>query len=281
MMALWDRTFQLFRSHLILWVPCSVAAILMLVLSRLEKAWIYWLFEFFLTQRSVLGGRVQSADIVGAQHRAMMMVYPIGFLKQFLEVCFFVAAFFMTKELVCMILEDRRPEMMAAVRNIAPRYRAILIFSTKYMVLLGVLGFAPLALLASPLMPGHIHEIVVSKIFIYSYSLLAEAWLAWLLVPAAIALLRPPGALITSNQERRLGTICAVATSAISLVIQYSVGRFQTAFVIDTRWQEWALASVSTVLVNAPEVMLFIALALLAIQNFRQENVIAAEPELS
>lgn len=281
MKELWNQTFELFRSRLVLWVPCSAAAILMLVLDRLEKAWAYWLFEFLLTQRSVLGGSALSADIAGAQHRALMVGFPVGFLKQFLEVWLFVVALFMTKELVRMILIQRPPEMIAALRNIAPRYRGILLFSIKYMVLMGAFALVLGVLVASPFTSARINDIALSKAFVNSYSLVAEACIAWLLVPAAIRLLRPPGSSTSSTQERRIGTIFAVATSAVSLAIQHSIGKAETVFVIDARWQEWSLAAVNTVVINAPMVILFVALALLALQDFREEDPVAAEPELS
>jgi hypothetical protein len=63
MEKLWKRTFQLFRRHILLWVPCSIAGILMIALGRLQKAEIRWLFGFFGTQRSALGGVVPSADL--------------------------------------------------------------------------------------------------------------------------------------------------------------------------------------------------------------------------
>ena len=57
MKKLWQKALELFRRHIILWVPCTVAGILILALGKLEKAQIQWFIHFFQTQRSVLGGK--------------------------------------------------------------------------------------------------------------------------------------------------------------------------------------------------------------------------------
>jgi hypothetical protein len=98
MKALWNTTFELFRRHIVLWVPCSIAGILMLWLGKLERAEIRWLVRLFATQHSVLGGEVPSADFAQVQHRAMMVTHPSAFLKYLIEVSLFVVALAATKE---------------------------------------------------------------------------------------------------------------------------------------------------------------------------------------
>lgn len=281
MKDLWNRTFEMFRSHIVLWVPCSTAAILLLVLGRLEKAGIHWLIGFFSTHRSVLGGEVSSGDLTRAQHRTMLVVYPLGTLLDLLEICLVVVAFIATKNLLQMVLEERTPNMIDALRGTAQRYREVLLFSLKYMVVLVGLEGAPL-LLASYLLPSeHFREFALSKESTSAFFLAAQACLAWLLVPAAIRLLRPPGSPAVSTQERGAGTFFAVAASAGSLVLQYLIGKAEVAVMFDNRFKGGAIAVANTIIINAPQVLLFIALALLATQGSQNGGSLVTEPEIS
>lgn len=277
MKDLWNRTFELFRRRLILWVPCSIAGILMLALARLEKDEIRSLIGLFATQHSVLGGDVPSAQ---GLHRAVMIIYSLGFLKLFLEVCLFVGAFATTSNLVQMIVEESRPEMLAGVRRIAPRSREVLLFSFKYMAVMALIAGALIVLSTSPLTPEYFHELAASKVFIFAFSLVGEACLAWILIPSAIRLLRPPGNPTITPQHRKMGVFFAVATSALSLALQFIVGRAESTVILDKPWEGWGIAVVNTVIINAPQVLLFIALALLATLSTSEETSPATEPEM-
>ncbi|HEV2488029.1 MAG TPA: hypothetical protein VGT08_21085 [Terracidiphilus sp.] len=178
----------------------------MFALGRLQKAEIHWLFGFFVTQRSVLGGMVPLSDLSQVQHQVMMVMYPQGVLKQLLEVCLFVVALATTKNLVKMILEAQRPDMVAAVRALVPEYREILLFSLKYMVVMAFFG-GVIVLISYVLTQEHFREFAFSKIFVAVYGLVAEGCLAWLLVPSAIRLLRDPGSHTVSTRDRQTGTI--------------------------------------------------------------------------
>jgi len=281
MKELWSRTFELFRRRIVLWVPCSVAAILMLALGKLEKAEIHWLYGFFATRHSVLGGDVPVADLAQAQHRAMMLIFPLGFVKEFLEVGLFVVALAATKNLVCMILKEQRPDTITAVRGILPRSREILLLSFKYMAVLLVFGGVLIFVGSSPLTPNRIHEFFLSKTVVYVLGLVCQGCLAWLLMPAAIRLLRSPDNPTISVQGRKMGTVFAVATSAGALALEYLVGKVETVVVIEEQWEGLAIAVVNTIVINTPEVLLFIALSLLAIQEFGNDRLLAPESELN
>lgn len=275
MKALWNRAFELFRRHIVLWVPCSIAAILMLVLAKLERAEIRWLVQSFATQHSVLGGEVPTADPSSAQHRAMLVVYPSSFLKYLLEVWFFVIAFATTGSLVRMILNEQRPDIADALRRVRPRLRAILLFSLQYIAVLAVFGGLLIALGTSPLASDSIHGVALSRPFVYGLGLVEQACLAWLLVPAAVRLLQLPGAPAISTEARRLATAFAVAASACSIALGFLIGRAQSALMLDAPWESQAVSVVNTLVLNVPEVLLFIVLALLAFQTAGEESPLA------
>jgi hypothetical protein len=81
MRKLWNETFELFRRHVVLWVPSSVATILMLALGRLQTAETQWLMRTLSTQHSVFGRETQSSNIDQVFERTMMITVPLGFLQ--------------------------------------------------------------------------------------------------------------------------------------------------------------------------------------------------------
>ena len=234
-----------------------------------------------MNQHSVLGGTVPSGDPAMAYHRTMMVVYPTGTLKDYLEICLFVAALFTTKELVRMALTEQRPQITEVARGIVPRFREVLLFSIKYMVVMGASGAVLIFVATSSLIPERLHQYAVSKPFTAVFALTVECCLAWLLLPAAIRLLRPPSGPAISTQERKVGTVFAVATAAGSMILEYSVKQAEATITIGSVWEGWAIAVINTVIVNAPQVMLFIALALLAIELVSDKSPAAVESELS
>jgi hypothetical protein len=251
----------------------------MIALGRLRKAEIRWLFGFFGTERSVFGGVVPSTDLSHVQHQVMMVMYPQGTLIQLLEVSFFVVALVTTKNLVKMILEAQRPDMVAAMKGPVPKYWEILLFSLKYMAMMAFFG-GVLLLASYVLPPEHFQEIVASKVFVSVYGLVGEGCLAWLLVPSAIRLLRPPDNRTVSTQDRQMGTIFAVAASAVTFGLGFLVGKAESTLILDNQWESVAIAVANSVIVNTPQILLFIALALLAIQTLDEGTPIAAVPEM-
>jgi hypothetical protein len=220
-----------------------------------------------------------ATDLSQVQHQMMMVMIPQGTLKQFLEICLFVVALATTKSLVKMILDAQRPDMIAAVKGLVPKYREILLFSLKYMAVMAFFG-GVLLLASYVLTPEHFKEIAVSKIFLSAYGLVAEGCLAWLLVPSAIRLLRQPGSYAVSMQDRQTGTIFAVAASAVSFGLEYLVGKAESMLILDNQWESDAIAAANSVIVNTPQILLFIALALMAIQTLEEGTSIAAVPEM-
>ena len=262
-----------------MWVPCSIAGILMLWLGKLERAEIRWLVRFFATQHSVLGGEVPSADLAQVQHRAMMVTYPSSFLKYLIEVSLFVVALATTKNLVSMILNEQRSDMIVALQRVLPRSREVLLLSLKYIAVLAMFGVVLVVIGSAPLRSDRIHQLALSKAFIYVFGIVGQACLAWLLLPAAIRLLQPPGTPIITTATRRLGTAFAVAISVCALLLEYLVGKAESAVTFDKPWEGNAIAVLNTLIINTPQVLLFIALTLLALQPSGEENTLAQEPE--
>jgi hypothetical protein len=278
MKELWSRTFELFRRHIVIGVPCWTAGIGMLALGRIQKVELRRLFTFFATWRSVLGGEAPVADLAQAQHRALMLSIPLGFVKDFLEVFLFVVALVATKNLVYIFLDERRPDTIAVLQGIRPRMREVLVLSLKYIAVVGILGGVLVVLGSFPLIPERIHEIALSHVFFYVFSLGGQACIAWLLLPASIRLLKPPEGPTVSIRIRRLGTAFAVAATASVLMLDYLVSKGESVMILEAQWERDALSAVNTVIFNTPEALLFIALALLALERSDAEELLASDP---
>ena len=136
-----------------------------------------------------------------------------------------------------------------------------------------------IVLTSSPLTPERFHELALSKVLLYVFGLVGEGCLAWLLVPSAIRLLQRPERRTILTQGRKIGATFAVTTSAGSLALQYLVGKAEATVLLDNQWESNAIAAVNSIIINSPQVLLFIALALLALQAWGEEGFLAAEPE--
>jgi hypothetical protein len=275
MKHLWDDTLKLIRRHMVLWIPCSVAAILVLALKELNTAWIHWLMNTLSTQHSVFGGETRSSNMDQVIQRATMITIPVGFIRQFAEVYFFVVALMATKNLVQMVVNEQVPELVLAMRVSLLRFRGALFFVLKYMAIMGVSGGVVLLWASSPLSTDHIRQLALSKTNLYIYGLAVEGCLGWLLLPSAIRLLRPHDSnLRISMKDRLTGALFTTATSAGALALQFLISKAETTVLIQGRWEGEVFSVVNTLLVNVPNIVLFIALALLAIENRNQGTVL-------
>ena len=144
-----------------------------------------------------------------------------------------------------MTLAEQEPEIGEAVRGIAPRYLEVLLFSLKYIVAAVLFVAFPL-FLASLLPSERIREIALSKTFLICFGLIAEGCIAWLLLPAAIRMLRSPRSLAVSVQDRQLGTIYVVATALASFALEYLIGEIEAKFTYRGAGQSWAIALLKT-----------------------------------
>lgn len=205
-------------------------------------------------------------------------MYPLGVLKSFIEVCCFVVALIATKNLVQMILDNQAPNTTAAMDGVRQRIGEIAQFSMKYMAVLAVGGGVLVVMGSSPLTSDRIHGIVLSRGSIYLYACVLQACLAWLLLPAAIRLLRPLGNPPVTIEERQRGTVFALSTAICAITLEYLVNKVEANAIFEQPWERSAVAVANILVINMPQVLLFIALTLLARE--RSEDMSPeAEPE--
>ena len=243
----------------------------MLVLDALDKFAIRRVLAFFTEQHSIFGGTVPSESPPMAVSRTMTVIVPLGVLKNYLEICLFVVALFVTADMVRRVLAEQRTEMVRAVRGVVPRLREVLLLSVLYFAVMAVLSAVFLFVGTSSFTPERLHQLAISRTFITAFGLATQCCLAWLLLPAAIRLLRPPGSPEISAQQRRVGTVLAVVAAVGQMLLQFAAGNV---------WESWTVVVVNTVIVNLPLVFFFIVLALMAMEMEAEEPATVAEPEL-
>jgi hypothetical protein len=194
-----------------------------------------------------------------------MVTIPLGLCRQFLEVLVFVAAFLVTVNMVGVLLVSQRPEWLKVLKEIVSRWRAVLLFSLTLMVAMGVLAgllFLPASYL---LKSAHLQQVAASRAFILSETLIFVTCLAWVLLPAAIRLARASGGPSASDQDRKIGVAYVVIASAIAFALEHAIGWAENAVVLHNNWEVALLSAVNSILESAPNILLFIALALLSL----------------
>lgn len=279
MKDLWNQTLELLRRHIVLWVPCSAAAVLMFALGQLNAVWIHWLMKVLSTQHSVFGGESQSTNMDQVIEQTTTILIPFALLKQFAEVSFFVVALVITKCLAQTLISQQAPALPEVILELKLKFREALFFALKYMAVVGVTGGAFVLFSSSPLGSDRIHQLALSKVFLYAFGLAVEGCLGWLLLPSAIRLLRPSGSPKISSRGRQVGTLFAVAASAVALGLQFGIGKAEVTLRVANGWEGDAVALANTLLMNVPNTFLFVALALLAIRGPEEATSLIAQPE--
>ncbi len=274
MLEIFRKSFELFRRHLVLWLPCTCAGLLNIAFARLERLGILSLARWMSTStgRSVLGGEVVSTDPSEFQRRALMLARPLGLCREFVDVCLFVGALVVTAKLVRMIVDEQKPEIATALKGTVLKWRGILLFSLKFMLAMGAMvAIMSFATRFAP-MPNRLIPIFASKAFTYTAGMVMEGIVAWLLMPTALRLLGMPHDVLISRACRRLATAFVVLASLAGFGVETFVGWAEKGLIFDTRLEYSAISVLNTIMVNAPEVLLFIAISLLAVMALPERD---------
>jgi hypothetical protein len=274
MKKLCDRVAELLREHPILWLPYIAADILAICLWRLrglaEKGIFHWFTT--ITVHSVLGGdialpRRDSATLA----RASIAYAPIGFATIIAVVCLFVASLLVTAAMVDSIEREQRLDAREILARIAVRWRRILLFALRFLITVGVF-IAGITLLSYYLLfLVHRQELITSFWLVAGLMLIGVGCTAWLVIPAAMRLLRGETASV-SAQIRNQGTILAILAAETGLGIGFLIQKLEVSIMLNSRWEITALSVFNSVIANAPDALLFIALALLAAELSRESD---------
>jgi MFS family permease len=223
------------------------------------------IFRWFSTSRSVLGS-VIPAPLSGHAMlaRASIVYAPIGFLTIFVVVCLFVVALVVTASMVDAIGREQKPDVRKALAELAPRQWRILLFSLKFLVVFGVATAVVTALSYCLFYAIHRPDHLTSAMLLPVLVLVGVGCAVWLVTPAAIRLLRAYTTGQVLAEARNRGTIIAVLASEAGLALGMIAQRLETPIALNSRWELSAVLGLNSIVANAPDVLVFIALALLA-----------------
>jgi hypothetical protein len=162
---------------------------------------------------------------------------------------------------------QQRPDVRAALAEIAPQWKRILWFSLKFLiaflVVTAAISYPPIKLSNA----AHHPEIAASMFFIPIEVLLVIGCVSWLLIPAAIRLLQAPEVGPITAEDRRRGTIFAILAVAVATALGELFQRAESVMTFTSHTESTVAYLVTALLVNAPDVLLFIALSLLALKD--------------
>ena len=261
--------------HPILWLPYLAANLLAICLWQLRGLAEKAIFHWFTTghSHSVLGGdiaflRVDSATLA----RASIAYAPIGIATIIAVVCLFVAALLATADIVDSIEREQRPDAKEILSKLAAHWRRILLFALRFLITVGVF-FAGTMLLSYYLLSlAHRQEFLTSFWLLAGVILIGVGCTAWLLMPAAIRLLGGGATVLVSTQIRIRGTILAILATEAGAAIGFFVPKLEASMLLNSQWEITALSAFNSVIANAPDALLFIALALLAAELSREDD---------
>jgi uncharacterized membrane protein len=143
------------------------------------------------------------------------------------------------------------------------RWRRILLFALRFLITVGVLFGGTVGLSYYFLSLAHRQELITSFWFLAGGMLIGVGCTGWLVVPAAIRLVGGATALV-SVQTRNQGTILAVLAAEAGAALGFFVPKLEASMLLNWRWENNVLSVFNSIIANAPDELLFIALALLA-----------------
>lgn len=283
MRELWRKTLALLRSHPILWLPCLCAELLSIALWRLRGVAQDRIFRWAATTHSVLGGDSSSPVLNKAELAKASIAYaPIGISTIFVVICLFVAALVLTSESVSVMQRGEKPALRAVWIAVTARWRGVVTLSAKIFVIYAVCVLAgSLLLVSSKFALAHYPAVAASHIYaIMALALIGS--IVWLLMPAAIRVLRSDKEARVSAEARWHAVAFAVVASVAGMAIAASTSRLERTIVVGSRGQSFALATLNALLAIAPDALFLVALSVIAheetSENPIQESVVLETP---
>lgn len=271
MRNLWRKAAKLLLEFPVLWVPYLAAELLAIGLWRLRGMAEKGIFRWFSTSHSVLGGNMEAPAVDHATLAKASLAYaPIGLATIFVVVSLFVIALVVTAGMVDAIGREENPDARAALAGIAPRCRRILLFSLVFLAAFGFAGAGVLLPAVYLLKVVHRLELAPSTALSFGLAPVVVGCAAWMVTPLAIRLLRAGATGPVSVQIRKRGTIMAILAAEAGIALGVISQKFEAHMMFGSRWEGTALSLLNSILANAPDVLLFIALALLSTECARE-----------
>ncbi len=257
MQELWRKTIEFSWRHPTLWLPYIFAELLAVFLWRLRGVAEKGIFDR------------QSIEYI----RAVIAYIPLGFGTEFVIVCLFVVALTLTAKMVGMILEGQKPKLFFALKEIAPLWARILLFSFKFLVVFLAFFVADLALVFAVMRVMHRSDLPTSEISVFVEVLVVLGCTAWLLTPAAIRLLRISNTTSVSRNSWKWGAISAILAVAAATALGDVVQGLESRMMLTSQFERTCVLAVNKVVVNGPYLLFFVAISFIAFRTERGSEI--------
>lgn len=268
MIQLWRKTIELLRKNPVLWLPYLAAELMAIGL------WCLWgvvrtsIFHWFTTRHSVLGGDVPASSTdYSAPTRVFQVSLPIGFVTVFTIVCLFVVALMTTASMVDAINSEQKIDVRGILAGFSQRWGKILLFSFICLVTFGACVAGGGGLFTFVLYRVDRAELLTSHISTFGIVPILVGCATWVLMPMAIGRLRDDKAAPVPSKTRNLGAMTAIVATEATALLGVILWKAEASVQLDTRFEWSMLGAFNSVVANAPDVLLFVVIALLAAEH--------------
>jgi hypothetical protein len=267
MQKLFRKVAELLIKHPILWLPYITADLFAICLWRLRGLAEKGIFHWFTTNRSVLGGEnVLPSNDHAALGRASIAYAPIGIATIVAVVCLFVAALVVTATMVNAIERTQKPSGRKVLADLAVQWRKIFLFALWFLIVFISFAAATAGLSIYLFILAHHQYLPVPFWLEAGLALVTAGCGAWLVTPALMRLLRKGGATSVSIRKRNRVAILAILAAEAGLALGFFMSKMEASMFFNSQWQITAISVLNSVVANAPDALLFVALALLAVE---------------
>jgi hypothetical protein len=262
MQTLFRKTLKLFAAYPILWLPFVCAELLGMGLNSLRHLTLRPLLDWFATRQSVLGGESQHLDrLAEGKTRAVefLLLQGTNYLTSFLT----AVALVLTASLVFMVLRGQKPSIATALSALRDYQRRIAVYALKNWAL-GLLFLALIGFPVSSLVSAYTSASpTVWNIVAGCEVLLTLPCVAWIMAPIALALLRPADSEPVSPLQKRQARYFWIAVGVVGFALSWVLHPLLNLPTTHLPGQP-VLSYLRALLVASPNVLLYIALALIA-----------------
>jgi hypothetical protein len=274
MRYLFFRVADLLREHPALLLPYVAADLLAIFLWRLRGQAEKVIFHWFATGHLVIGIDVATPRLnSGAFAKAALTYTPIGITTIVSVMWLFVAAFVATAIMVRSFENEQSPDARDLLAEVALLWPRILMFALRLLITAAIFAFGTVGLTYFLLYLAHHRELFFPSFWLMIAMMpIGTGCTAWLVLPAAMRLIRGEANVVVSTKTKKLGTIVTVLALEAGAVIAFLLPTLEKRVLLYSEGARATIWAINSVLANSPNALLFIALALLACKSAGQED---------
>lgn len=274
MRELWLNTWRLAGGYPVLWLPYVCAELISVCVWRVRGVAEQAILHHFMVVTSVLGGTVGTHPDPGAFSKASLAYLPVGFVAVMSVVFIFVIAFVVTAKIVEEALRGNSRRLGGTLSEAIRPWDRILVFGFKLLIL--CTGFMlPIAFLIVLYAPREYDAYSTSlRTILVAFM---STCVAWTVLPSAVKIVRDSDTASISKEARNFAALVAGAASISGVLLAVFASRLERGISYTAQWQGATVSALNSILANAPDVVLFIAVGVIA---YRRPDPLEVNPLL-